>query len=211
MSYEEIHKLIREKEPLASAAAQPKETDFVKASDGTYDFGHITPEIGQAIGRQSAPVRLQEGNVDYGKQHIDTANDGKRLEAIKKAGYAGTADFIHDVASNYTEIRKGYGSRLVLVKKNGGNKISIVQLLPGEDGDFYGVTTGGIFSRKYIEKFALLEGSAATIPPIRPERSNPLPNANADEAQDTSALRERPSNATTSTIPKPRGDVNGKG
>ncbi|MBF0554744.1 MAG: hypothetical protein HQK96_09365 [Nitrospirae bacterium] len=211
MSYEDINKLIREKEPLVCAAAQPKETDFVKAGDGTYDFGHITPEIGQAIGRQSAPIRLEEGNNDYGKHHIDIADDGKRLEKIKKEGYETTAEFIQDVASNYTEIRKSHGSRLMLVKKNGGNKVLAIQLSPNADGDYYNVITGGIFNSNYVNKFTLLGGRCTTNLPVRPEQSNPLFDANADKAQDINAGRTGQSNATTSTISKPRGDVNGKG
>ncbi|MBF0488440.1 MAG: hypothetical protein HQK98_09790 [Nitrospirae bacterium] len=187
-----------------------KETDFVIASDGTYDFGHITPEIGQAIGRQSAPVRLQEGTAGYGKQHIDTADGNNRLEVIKKAGYKGTADFIQDVANNFSEIRMGDGSRLMLIKKNGKNKIAVIQLIPDESGDFYGVTSGGIFRKDYANDRTLLLDRGAS-PIVKPEQFNPLPYANASEAQGTNALRTGKSNATIYTIPQPRGDVNGKG
>ncbi|MEO5361625.1 MAG: hypothetical protein H7843_14470 [Nitrospirota bacterium] len=173
-----------------------RDKDFVKASNGTYDFGYITPETGKAIGRQSAPIRLEEGDENYGKYHIDIADNGKRLEQIRKGGYETTANFIQDVAGNYTEIRKTHGSRLMLVKKNGINKVTVIQLSRDADGDFYNVITGGIFSSNYVNKFTLLGGRCATNLPIRPEQSNPLFDANDGNAQDINAMRTGQSNVT---------------
>ncbi|MBF0566766.1 MAG: hypothetical protein HQK89_16190 [Nitrospirae bacterium] len=48
-----------------------KETDFVDAGDGTPDFGWIDKDVAGAIGGKEAPIRLQMGNDDYGKIHLE--------------------------------------------------------------------------------------------------------------------------------------------
>ncbi|KWT82806.1 hypothetical protein [Candidatus Magnetominusculus xianensis] len=180
--------------------------DFIKTSDGTYDFGYITPEVGKAIGRQSAPIRLEEGDNKYGKRHIDKADNGKRLDRIKQERYTGSDDFIHDIANNYTQIRQDYGNKLMLVKNNSIDKVCVIELVHHDDGDFYRVITGGIFKPKYIGKFALLWDRCTTLP-IKPELSNPLNTATPKNTQGITAGRTEQSNATNFSIPKPQNGV----
>ncbi|MBF0459707.1 MAG: hypothetical protein HQK99_17610 [Nitrospirae bacterium] len=203
MSFRDAQAIVDSRQVEAlGGKTQPKEGDFVKTKDGSTDFGQITPDIGQAIGRQSAPIRLEEGTDKYGKKHIEIADSGKRLERIKKEGYAGAGDFIHDIANNYTEIRQDYGNKLMLVKKNGKGKVSVIELVPHGDGDFYRVITGGIFKPQYIEKFAPLWDRRTTLP-IKPELSNPLDTITPKDTQDVTAGRTEQSNATDSTLPHP--------
>ncbi|MBF0320127.1 MAG: branched-chain amino acid ABC transporter ATP-binding protein/permease [Nitrospirae bacterium] len=170
--------------------------------DGPTDVGQITPEIAQAIGRQAAPVRLEEGDEKYGRLHIDTVDKGKRLEGIKKAGYAGTDDFIQDIASNYDEIRMSEGSRLMLIKKNWKDKIAVIELRPCEEDDYYGITTAGIFRNDYAKNRTLLWDRGAS-PIAKPEQSGPLPYVTPKDAQGNNALRTGQSNASDNIISKP--------
>ncbi|MBF0488686.1 MAG: hypothetical protein HQK98_11055 [Nitrospirae bacterium] len=204
--------------PLArqpqAAGARLKETDFVKTKDGSVDFGHITHEVGEKIGRQAAPIKLQEGTDKYGKHHIDISDNGKRLKGIKEAGYCGTDDFIQDVANNFDEIRENIGSRLMLIKKNGRDRVAIIELKPGKDGDFYNVVTAGMFRKDYAKNRTLLWERVAP-PLVRPEPSNSLHAITPTDTQDVNAKRLSQSNASTATIPKPDevvkgGEVQGK-
>ncbi len=174
------------------------EWDFVKAKDGSIDFGHMPNESR----REVAPIRLQKGNDDFGKHHIEIADNGSRLKAIKNEGYTGVEDFIQDVVTNYNKIRVADSGRLMLIKENGNNKIAVVELRPHDDGAFYGVTTGGIHRKGYANDKPLLLDRGAS-PTTKPEQPSPLPNANADKAQDTNALRTGKSNAIDSTLPHP--------
>ena len=117
---------------------------FIKAPDGTVDFGEITPEVSREIRREAAKIRMQQG------EHSDTTGKGFGLahimaghaQEIEQAGFHSVPDFIKTVASSYNQIFAGEQGRLLLVKKNGGSKVAVVELRPWEDGAFYSIVTG---------------------------------------------------------------------
>lgn len=130
--------------------------DFVKTPDGSINFGEVDKEAAQIIRRQAGPVRLQVGKEEarsgFGLIHIKARHEKK----ILKLGYPNVESFIHDVAANYVQIRKGGGAALLLVKPNGLNKIAAIELTPGEAEDFYTIKSAWLGRPEYIEKFELL-------------------------------------------------------
>lgn len=116
---------------------------FLKASDGSLDFGHIPAETGL----KEAPIRLTEGNDSHGLLHIIEQHG----EEIKKAGYKNVPSFVEDVAKNYTVIRAGtvYHDKptflLELVDKQ--NRTLIVEL--SRNGEYWNVNSAGIFRKGY--------------------------------------------------------------
>jgi len=56
------------------------------------------------------------------------------------------------VVKNYTEIREGGNGSLLLVKRNGKDKLAAVQLKLSENGNFYIVITAFASSKRYVEK-----------------------------------------------------------
>ena len=118
--------------------SKPEASDFVSAPDGSKDFGEITQAIAQEIKRQHGKIKLQVGehlgkNKGYGIVHIQEGHP-----EIKNP-----VEFVKRVVSNFSEIWKTKGGRLILVNR-GTDKtgdVSIVQLVPSESGDFYSVVT----------------------------------------------------------------------
>ena len=111
--------------------------DFVLAPDGSVDFGSI-PELDSKIESEkihpSAPIRMEEGG-EFGRAHIQP----ERLKAFKENGYASESEMLDDVAKHYTHIYEQPNGRLLLVKRNGRAKFSVVELQ--KQGEYYGVTT----------------------------------------------------------------------
>ncbi|MFI3187481.1 MAG: hypothetical protein QX198_16025, partial [Methylococcaceae bacterium] len=113
-------------------------SDFVLAPDGSTDFGEITPDIAKDIKRQPGKIKLQVGehlgkNKGYGIIHIKEGHP-----EIKNP-----IEFVQEVVSNFSEIWKTKNGRLILIKR-GGDKtgdVSVVQLLPDNEEDFYSVVT----------------------------------------------------------------------
>ncbi|MGA2227029.1 MAG: hypothetical protein ABSH41_21550 [Syntrophobacteraceae bacterium] len=118
-------------------AASPE--TLLKSPEGTMDWGQIDQSIAADIGQKAAPIRLEfgkhEGPNKYGWVHIE----GQYGDEIRQGGYPDTNSFIRDVVTNFTQIRQGAGSSLVLAKHNGKSKIAFVELGPSDNGDFYTV------------------------------------------------------------------------
>jgi uncharacterized protein len=116
---------------------QANADDFVLAPDGSVDFGFI-PELDSKIESEkihpSAPIRMEEGG-EFGRAHIQP----ERLKAFKENGYASESEMLDDVAKHYTHIYEQPNGRLLLVKRNGRAKFSVVELQ--KQGEYYGVTT----------------------------------------------------------------------
>ena len=147
---------------------------FVTASDGSIDFGYIDADQAKAMGTGiEAPIRLSEGNENYGKIHMD-----KHLGQINKEGYHSTPEFVEDVLHNFDEIRRGNlrpdasGNMIetFLLVKNGehGNTV-FVEL--SSDGSYYDVNSGGVFRTTYIKKRELLWKRGETDSDISDEYS----------------------------------------
>jgi len=126
--------------------------EFVLTSDGSRDFGEISPEIAREIRRQAGKIRLrigvQDGTPgDYGEKHIERK---KRLQELRSNGYHNARDFVQNVAGGYTAIFGGKGGRLTLYKNEGKKGIALfVKLMPAVSGDFYDVKTGMVTRDTY--------------------------------------------------------------
>ncbi|MDR2608889.1 MAG: hypothetical protein LBC57_10915 [Treponema sp.] len=128
--------------------------EFVLTSNGSRDFGEISPEIADQIKRQAGKIRLRVGEQagkpgDYGESHIERK---ERIQELRLNGYQNARDFVQDVADGYTAIYANKGGRLTLHKKIGKTGISLfVELMPAIDGDFYDVKTGMVTRDTYYK------------------------------------------------------------
>ena len=177
--------------------------EFVK-SEGSFDLGIIGENIEKEIGIPSAPIRMQIGNKDFGAVHIASAKDGRRLSSFKEAGYSGVNDFVKDVVQNYKQIWQQPNGRLMLVKRNGKAKLSVVEL--SESADYYGVSTALIADNGYPARGGrklLWERSEPVS--ARPGQPGPLTNTTPFEAQKGDAWRSGQSNIN---ITQKTNDVN---
>jgi hypothetical protein len=128
--------------------------EFVLTSNGSKDFGEISPEIARKIRRQAGKIRLRVGEEtgnsgDYGEKHIERM---ERMQELRSNGYENARDFVQDVAQSYTAIYLGEGGRLTLYKKvdkKGGSLF--VELMPSLEDDFYDVKTGMVCRDTYYK------------------------------------------------------------
>ena len=124
---------------------------FVKASDGSIDFG----EIGEETGLTPGKIRLSEGyqseDTGYGLLHMERS---ERKEQILKAGFSSIINFVEYVAKNYTAIFKGKvrpsgKPTYILQAPTSKNNILYVELFP-EEG-YWDINSGGPFSFTYTK------------------------------------------------------------
>lgn len=73
----------------------------------------ITREIGDAIGRQSAPIRLLEGGEKAGLKHIEQRHG----DQARSLGYADAREMVEDITRNFDAIYLGRGRALILAKR----------------------------------------------------------------------------------------------
>jgi len=193
----------------------PKETtnqeDFILAPGGGLDFGEISREQANLMRRQAGKIRLQQGRDDdtarFGLVHIEKshAND---LPEVKEGN---VPDLVKDIATNFNEIWSAYAGQLLLVKRNGSDKIAYIQLKPSEDADFYTVNT--VFrSRKHKGKELLWSATHAQAgstdknpdfaenpnkaggeaPNVTPESKSSVDNVSSKHSQVKTDQRETP-------------------
>ena len=118
--------------------------EFVLTSDGSKDFGEITPEMAQIIRRQPGKIRLRTGEQEtnsergYGEIHIERP---KRIKEIRLLGFTNARDFVAYIIKKYDAIYEGDNSSLILYKKGLHHAEVICKLEPSEDGDFWDVKT----------------------------------------------------------------------
>jgi hypothetical protein len=130
------------------------EDEYVLTTDGSKDFGEISPEIAQTIRRQAGKIRLRAGEQagkpgDYGEKHIERK---ERLQELHSNGYKNAHDFVQDVVGGYTAMYSGEGGRLTLYKKIDKKGISLfIELMPSPEGDFYDVKTGMVTRDTYYK------------------------------------------------------------
>lgn len=112
---------------------------FIEAPNGSLEFGEITNDIGKNIRRQAGSIRLREGSSAEGRRHIMERHGND----ILRLGYAGVAEFVFDVASNFDAIYQGDGTTLVIAKldKPFGKMNVVLELQKNSSGDveFYDV------------------------------------------------------------------------
>lgn len=124
---------------LKDAVAQQGATsEFIKAPDGSIDFGEITPEQGAAMRRQAGKIRLERGDDTYGEQHIELRH-GKDIRAL---GFSSVSEFVADIAAHVDQIWKPDATaQLVAIHQVSNDRVMFVELRPAKDstGDFYTV------------------------------------------------------------------------
>ena len=128
--------------------------EFVLTSDGSKDFGEITPEIAQEIRKQAGMIRLRIGRHerkpgDFGEKHIERL---ERIKQLNNSGYENARDMVQDVAFSFDVIFKENGPRLILSKQGiVTNTIIFVELTSISGEDFYDVKTGFIARKNYFK------------------------------------------------------------
>jgi hypothetical protein len=135
---------------------------FVPTLKGSINFGEISREVSESIGRQSGPIRLEYGNDLFGKIHIDS----KHIKDIKRAGYVSVEDFVGDVATNFTSIYQGEGASLIIAKKDKLDRIAFIELRPADDGDFYTVKSAFVSRKDYLKNKSPLWERAQSNQPV---------------------------------------------
>ncbi|MEO5361624.1 MAG: hypothetical protein H7843_14465 [Nitrospirota bacterium] len=205
MSGENNSRQMPERQPQVTGPIKQKDKDFVKASNGTYDFGMLDKHVAEAIGGKEAPIRLQAGNEKYGEHHLNIADDGKRFDAIRAAGYETVKDFIEAISKNWNEIREGTGTSKLLIKADAKDSVAAIELKSDDNGTYYSVITGGVFRKNYGRNKKLLRKRGA--PSLdRPELSTPIPYDTSGNAQE--GITERTGTRShSSTIPEPQNGV----
>lgn len=125
---------VPESKPDQETQSVSNPDEFVKAPNGSTDFGEINADVAKAIGRQSGRVRLQEGehrgnHKGFGRAHI----------AAEHPEIGDPVQFVEGVASGFDRIHRSRLGRLKLVKDGSPNELLVVELKPHGDGDFYSV------------------------------------------------------------------------
>lgn len=132
---------------------------FIKASDGSTVFGEIKQEMGLA----PAPIKLSEGNSNYGLNHIERRHG----EEIRKAGYKSVEEFVEDVAKNFNTIRVGNSHNtssgvkptFIVELKTSKNKTLFIEL--SNDGNYWNINSAGVFRSDYSKNKTLVWTSPA--------------------------------------------------
>lgn len=112
--------------------------EFIKAPDGSIDFGEITREQGSAMRRQPGKIRLETGDDSYGLTHIKKRR-GKNILAM---GFDSVEAFVSDAVKHIDAIwRPSTTSQMVVIQAQEKGKAVFIELKPSEDGDYYTVNT----------------------------------------------------------------------
>jgi len=178
--------------------------NFVPAPDGRYVFGEITPEIGAAIRRQSAPILLRNGNEQEGKIHIERP---ERLKQIQAAGYGSAEELVDSVVTGCDAIYQGQKGNLLLARKNDKNSVVYIQLTPSERGDFYDVKTAAVVRRDFFDKKKPLWERAQTNPP---DNGSPMRDLSGQSSTIDSILRQFKENVKPGFIRFDNTNINSK-
>jgi len=110
--------------------------------NGSIDLWDISKLISQA-GRQVAPVRLTDRNLD----HI--YNNHRKELGDKQS----IIDFIERVLSHGKVVRKASGATMYIVLENDKNdSAAIIKLMPHANGDYYNIDSAGYYRKSYWKK-----------------------------------------------------------
>jgi hypothetical protein len=135
---------------------------FVKAPDGSIDYGEITADVASIIGRQAGKIRLQSGvqNADgtgNGLVHIE-ARHGKQ---IRDLGYSDIPSFVADAVRDFDQIWKPEEtSQIVAIVSDKKGRAIYLQLTPAKDeaGDFYRVNSAFPVGQGYAQNKEAKDG-----------------------------------------------------
>ena len=182
------------------------EGEYVLTSNGSKDFGEITPEISKIIGRQVGKVRLEVGYHDnstgkgYGEKHIER---DLRSEQLNQNGFDSARDFVETVSSNFDSVYKGSGTSLILSMRNSKNRnIEYIELKPSDDGEYWSVLSALVAHEGYLKNKTLLWSK-----PNNSVQSSEQGRAQTNQQKPPSAVSGNPDNPN---IPQNGGKSIGK-
>ncbi|HXW25295.1 MAG TPA: hypothetical protein VEK73_11140 [Xanthobacteraceae bacterium] len=124
------------------------------------DLGVIDAVAATAVGCVAAPIRLPEGFESQSKGHglLHIQGNARRMAMIKGLGIATAAQFVAQIAANWTKIvRANEVDRLVLVQSVPGYDLRIVVKLYVQGGKRYWSTVTAIPGRKVKPEEVLYE------------------------------------------------------
>lgn len=140
--------LTPQSEASGAKTGNVKQADFIQSPSGSIDFGEITPDMAQAMRRQSGKIRLERGDADYGLTHIE-ARHGKQ---IRNLGFDSIEAFVADAVSKVESIwSASKTSQMVMIQSHERGKAVFIQLKPAKTGDYYTVNTAFPVSDGYVE------------------------------------------------------------
>ena len=99
-----------------------------------YEVGRIDKDVARAIGKGEGGIRLEPGSI----AHMETP---ERLRQLKKVGFESAGDAVNYVASGYNRIYRGRKDSLILVRQNGRDIGSYIELIPDKAEPYYRVNT----------------------------------------------------------------------
>lgn len=120
---------------------------FYEDGDGNIDLWTLPNDLFIEIGRQSAPIRLTEYNIN----HI-IERHGKQIGSTEKE----VINFIGAIFDSYTDIRKDGRTLFVTVENRETGKAALIRLFPSKYGDYYNVETAGYYQNSHLKKKELL-------------------------------------------------------
>jgi len=136
---------------------------FIKAPDGSIDFGEITPEMGRAMRRQAGKIRLTQGvqNPDgtgHGLAHIEARHGTE----IRSAGFDSVETFVKAALDNIDRVwQPGKTAQIVAVTSGQAGRVVFLELQLDRAGgsDFYRVNSAfPANADRYTERKARREG-----------------------------------------------------
>ncbi|GHT16463.1 hypothetical protein AGMMS4956_19000 [Bacteroidia bacterium] len=119
---------------------------FYQNECGNIDLWTLPIKIFQKIGRQNAPIRLTQYNV----QHI-IDNHYKEFAENEQSVF----DFVDAIFANYTNVRQNGRSLFVTIEDKIG-KAAIIRLFPSLYGDYYNVDTAGYYRGVFLSNKELI-------------------------------------------------------
>lgn len=128
---------------------------FVLNSKGSIDFGYITEEMNLT----PAPIRIAEGNDNYGLKHIEVRHGSQ----LRDNGFASVCEFVEYVAECFESIRLGHEDTYLLEVHNIHNDTLFVRLC--EDKGYWKVISGGVFKLNYSKKKKEIYSGSDDRPP----------------------------------------------
>lgn len=178
----------------ADAGVSVSGADFVTAPDGSIDFGEITAVQAKAMRRQAGKIRLEQGNSNYGLQHIEERHGAQ----IRSIGFASVESFVADAVRHVDAIWKpAKTTQLVMLQSIERGKAVFIELKPASDGDYYTVNTAFPVSDGYAENkkgWSLLWGGASV--PAVASGANPLAGAAPDAGEPPAMTPGQSSNSS---------------
>ena len=128
---------------------------FVLNSKGSIDFGYITEEMNLT----PAPIRVAEGNEDYGLAHIELRHG----EQLRNNGFRSAYDFVEFVTTCFDSIKQGHDDTFLIEAHNEHNDTLFIKLV--RDMGYWKVISGGVFNLRYSKKNKEIYSGSDNRPP----------------------------------------------